>query len=294
MKKTILTFWAINFVLTWGTVFALMAAGIPYGSEICMAVFALCMMFPALSSILARLICRSGFEEMYLHPHPKKSWKVLLTALWAPSLLIGFGVVLYFVLFPFDFDPSMVFVKETLSKQGVSPELAGPMIYGQLAFGALFGGLINVIPAMGEELGWRGFLFPQLCKMMSPAKATLLAGLIWGIWHAPMIAMGHNYGTGYPTAPWGGIAAMILFCMALGSILSWWTIKGGSAWPAAIGHGAINAMAAAGFYFSPTAMAGTANSFVGPSASGIVGGAGLLLAGIWCFIRIVKTSKENG
>ena len=64
-----------------------------------------------------------------------------------------------------------------------------------------------------------------------------------------MIAMGHNYGTGYPTAPWGGILAMIVFCIVCGTFLSYLTIRTGSALPAAIGHGALNAFAAAPAYF---------------------------------------------
>lgn len=292
MKKQVFVFLGLTFLLTWAAVFGLMALNVPYGDPICMVVFSLCMMFPALCSILTRLICRQGFDEMYLRPQIKRNWKVYLTALLSPALLIGAGVVLYFVLFPFDFDPSMVFLKELLSKQGVPSELAVPLIWGELAFGALFGGFVNLIPAMGEELGWRGYLFPQLCREMSPLKANLLTGLIWGIWHAPMIAMGHNYGTGYPTAPWGGILAMTVFSIVLGSLFSYWTMKTGSAWAAGIGHGAVNAMAAAGFYFSPSAMAGTANPFIGPSAAGIVGGAGLIAASLFCMVKIAKYKKQ--
>ena len=95
----------------------------------------------------------------------------------------------------------------------------------QMIVGALTGGIINLPFALGEELGWRGYLLPHLCQSMSIHRAILFSGAIWGLWHAPMIAMGHNYGTGYPTAPWGGILAMIVFCIVCGTFLSYLTIR---------------------------------------------------------------------
>ena len=56
-------------------------------------------------------------------------------------------------------------------------------------------------------MGWRGYLLQKLSKEYSVQKSIIISGIIWGIWHAPIIAMGHNYGTGYVGAPWLGIFA---------------------------------------------------------------------------------------
>ncbi len=97
--------------------------------------------------------------------------------------------------------------------------------------------------------------------------AVLIGGLIWGLWHAPLIALGHNYGTEYAGAPWSGIAMMSLFCIVLGCIFTYLSNKTGSVWPAVIGHGAINGFAAAPLYF----IADNTHTLLGPSSTGLIG-----------------------
>ena len=84
-----------------------------------------------------------------------------------------------------------------------------------LAVSLVIAPFINVIPAFGEELGWRGMLYPTLAERMSERMAALATGVIWGLWHAPAIAMGHNYGMGYAGFPVVGIRTMTLLCTAL-------------------------------------------------------------------------------
>lgn len=71
MKKNVWLYLVFTFVLTYGAVFGLMLTGTAYGSPLCMAVFSLCMLFPALCSILTRLVTKEGFSEMYLKPRLK-------------------------------------------------------------------------------------------------------------------------------------------------------------------------------------------------------------------------------
>ena len=66
--------------------------------------------------------------------------------------------------------------------------------------------LINSFFTFGEEFGWRAYLQPKLMPL-GFRKAMLLMGLIWGVWHWPLIAMGHNYGLDYFGAPWTGMLA---------------------------------------------------------------------------------------
>jgi len=101
---------------------------------------------------------------------------------------------------------------------------------------------ITLIPALGEELGWRGWLLPKLLRL-GTVPAILVSGVIWGLWHAPLILLGYNY----PTAPgWLGLLCMIGMCIVVGGVFGWLRIRGGSVWPAAVAHAAFNA--AAGFY----------------------------------------------
>jgi hypothetical protein len=107
-------------------------------------------------------------------------------------------------------------------------------------FQGLFAGItINALFAFGEELGWRGFLLRQF-RQMSFIKASLTIGFIWGIWHAPMILMGHNY----PQHPEIGVLMMIVFCILITPFHLYITIKAKSVIAAAILHGTLNATAA--------------------------------------------------
>ncbi|NIV40701.1 MAG: CPBP family intramembrane metalloprotease [Anaerolineae bacterium] len=93
--------------------------------------------------------------------------------------------------------------------------------------------------AFGEEYGWRGYLQGELIKM-GKVRGILLGGVIWGLWHAPIIAMGYNY-PGYPAV---GILLMTLYTIALGFLFGYAVLKSGSVWLAAFLHGLNNQVAA--------------------------------------------------
>jgi membrane protease YdiL (CAAX protease family) len=91
---------------------------------------------------------------------------------------------------------------------------------------------------MGEELGWRGYLLPKLL-VLGEIPAMLISGVIWGLWHAPVILQGHNY----PEHPLLGVGMMIVFTVLLGIFFSWLYLKTKSPWAPALGHGTVNAVA---------------------------------------------------
>ena len=80
--------------------------------------------------------------------------------------------------------------------------------------------------------------------------AVVLAGVIWGVWHTPLLLLGYNY----PTAP-GGLAVLLMcgFCTGTGTMLAWVRMRSGSVYAPAIGHGAVNAMAGSYVLFSDAA-----------------------------------------
>lgn len=107
---------------------------------------------------------------------------------------------------------------------------------------------INFIPSLGEEYGWRGFLQPKLIEKYSLLKGLLLTGIIWGLWHAPVILMGYNY----PSHPnLIGVTAFTIWTILVGFFLGCLRIKSKSVFPAALGHGAINAYIGLGAIIAP-------------------------------------------
>ena len=282
-------FLGLTFFLTWALEFALMANG-GLASSYSIFVLSAVMLMPAISVVATRLITREGFKDFGLKPHLKGNVRYYLIAWFGPALLIALGALIYFLLFPGQFDPTMSQMASLYAVQGVSlPEGTLFTIFiAQLLLGIFLAPLLNIITTSGEEIGWRGYLLPKLMESYSPRVSIIISGVIWGLWHAPIIAMGHNYGTGYSTAPWGGILAMVVFCLFIGSFFSFLAIRTKSFLPASIAHGSLNGFAAISIWFT----LGTPSPFIGPSPTGVIGGIGLIIVGIICFVLIGGKKSE--
>jgi membrane protease YdiL (CAAX protease family) len=107
----------------------------------------------------------------------------------------------------------------------------------QLVQGSLMGPLINLPVIFGEEWGWRGYLLPRLLPL-GQWRAFVIGGVIWGLWHAPLILLGYNY----PQHPVLGILFFTLVCVLLGTLLGWMRLATGSIWPAVLAHGSLNSL----------------------------------------------------
>ena len=235
-----MTFVAVTFSLTWIYEFAVVypivegdLSSIGGSGLIQTAAIAAAMFAPAIGVLITRLITGEGFKNCVIKPYPlKKSLPWFLVAWFGPSVLVLIGVVVYFMLFPADFDPNGTefarLIASQLREVGASAEL--PMgiqmlAIMQIAVGTLFGPVANFFTCFGEEWGWRGYLMPKLGDRMRIVPALVVSGIIWGLWHAPLTALGHNYGIGYLGWPFAGIIAMCCFCTVVGVFLSYVTIR---------------------------------------------------------------------
>jgi len=104
--------------------------------------------------------------------------------------------------------------------------------------GLIAGVTVNAVAAFGEELGWRGYLQKYL-GFMGFWKSSLLIGVIWGVWHAPLILQGHNY----PQHPQLGVVMMTIWTVLLSPIFSYVRLKARSVIAAAVIHGSLNGTA---------------------------------------------------
>lgn len=104
--------------------------------------------------------------------------------------------------------------------------------------GLFAGATINALYAFGEEYGWRNYLVAAL-KEKKFVFAAIFIGIVWGIWHFPLILLGHNY----PQHNVIGVFMMVIFCVLLSFIETYFVLKAKSVYPAAIFHGTINAVA---------------------------------------------------
>ena len=153
-----------------------------------------------------------------------------------PLILSLFALFLALTMKLGKLDPTMssfmsALPKETLKALGTPP----PPFWLIVLMSMFLPVLINCFFTIGEELGWRGFLQDEL-KSLGQKKSYLIIGLIWGIWHIPIILQGHNY----PTNPYLGILWMTAFCILLSYIFGWLKDKAGSVLAPTIAHASLN------------------------------------------------------
>lgn len=251
------------------------------------------MFIPAIGVIITRLITKEGFRNSMLQlPKLKSNLGYYLFAWFGPSLLTVVGAALYFALNPGQFDPELNTLAQNYQKAGVdmsASQLQSTMLI-QIGTAFFIGPLLNVINCFGEEWGWRGYLLPKMRGKFKVVPMLLINGFIWGVWHAPLTVLGHNYGTGYTGYPFTGILAMVFFCIVMGTIFSYVTIKTNSCIPAIFAHGGLNSIAAVGIYYSVSG----GNPFIGPAPTGIIGGIGFIIVAIILALRMMKDEKLQG
>ena len=102
-----------------------------------------------------------------------------------------------------------------------------------------FGVLQSGVSAAGEEIGWRGFLVPALAQRLNFTGLALVSGVIWALWHYPLIL----FGTYDSTAPkWVALLCFTTMIITTGAMAAWLRLKSGSVWPAVMLHACHNAV----------------------------------------------------
>jgi membrane protease YdiL (CAAX protease family) len=91
---------------------------------------------------------------------------------------------------------------------------------------------------LGEEIGWRGFLVPELAKRNSFAATAIISGLIWALWHYPIFLFADGYNGGTPI--WYYLPLFTVLLPAISFVWTWMRLKSGSIWPGVVLHAAHN------------------------------------------------------
>jgi membrane protease YdiL (CAAX protease family) len=237
--KHIITYLVIAFVLSWACFLAPLAfKDNPAMYQQMAAIFWVIGMWgPAVAAMVTTvIIAKEPFSALRLNTiGPKRYYAA---AWFIPPLLAGVTVLVTALIGTGQYDPNFTTMKQ-MTEQAAQAGQAIPvatLIVIQLVQGLLLGPVINLFATMGEEIGWRGFLLPRLMPL-GTWKALILSGIIWGLWHAPVIIQGYNY----PQHPYLGVLLMTVFCVLIAIIFGWLYLRTGSPWVAGIAHGSLNA-----------------------------------------------------
>lgn len=130
--------------------------------------------------------------------------------------------------------PDPEFVARLVKRYG-GPESAAILAY--VARAATLGVALSCTSALGEEIGWRGFLVPHLARVLPFRAVALVSGIIWSMWHYPILLFaGYNGGT----PAWFSLSCFTVAIVSESVIFAWLRLESGSVWPAMMLHASHN------------------------------------------------------
>ncbi len=237
----------LSFGLSWGISGIYYMAGGRLTSPSALFMLILYMFMPMVSAIILQKFVYKKPLKKPLHIFFKPNKYFFLA--WILPFIVSIAAIGVSLLFPgISFSPGMegmiakyssILSPSDLAK--MKEQIASSPIHPfwlAIIQGFVAAVTVNAVAAFGEELGWRSYLFNEL-KKHGFWYTSLFTGVVWGLWHAPIILQGYNY----PDAPVLGVFLMILFTALYAPIFTYIRLKSRSVIAASILHGGINASA---------------------------------------------------
>lgn len=230
------------------------------------------MWTPGLVGIFCAIIFEKKIKSIALKV---PSFKSLAIAYFVPAVIAALiiGLLVLAQQAEFQVSPKLIESKGSL----------GAALFAALVVAPTMNMIVSFISGLGEEIGWRGFLHSKLMSL-KPSFRYLLTGIIWSIWHWPLIIFG-DYSTS--DKPWLNVAFFTVALTSLSFLMGWLRDTSNSCIPAGLLHGSHNIW-----------ILGISPAFIlaGPLVPYFGGESGLycaiLYAGLAAFIHL-KISKRS-
>ena len=299
-KKKVIKFVVITFLISWTIQIAVSLYMVNNpgmtGTMVFQVGLAVCMFTP----LIAALLSKASFRSMGWKPKLKGNLGWLVFAAYGVIPVVAAGSALFFLIFPDLFDTTGSYLMAQSKAAGV--DLAAELEKSGVSYqryilsgipAILLAPFINISTAIGEEAGWRGFLYPELNKKFGRTATWLIGGTIWSAFHFPCILLGgYEYGFDYIGSPWLGLIVFTVFCITAGIIEEIVYSKTKCIWYAALLHGSINAMATIPVIFANANNENLSKYLIlGPLPNGLI--AVLPLAILAVIMGIVVIGKEK-
>lgn len=155
-------------------------------------------------------------------------------------LPIGYGTFAYGAIWLLGLGevPNPTFLERARFTMGMDSENDLLIITSAFFYITVLSLLPNMVMTLGEELGWRGFLVPEMNRWLGFKRTALFSGVIWAAWHLPGILSG-NYGAS-EIPLWFRLTCFSILVISGAVILAWIRLESGSVWPAVIFHATHN------------------------------------------------------
>jgi uncharacterized protein len=230
------------------------------------------MFVPTVASVVARLVLKEGFSDVSFRFGGRRGRNAILLA---PVFPVIIGLVAYGIGW------TTGLVEFSIPPVGVGGWVAGIVVLS----------VLNAILTSGEEIGWRGYMLTRLIDAGVP-RPVLASGLIWGIWHIPLVLW-----AGFSDGPSPLLSAALLMVTTttLGYVLARVRLETGSVWPAVALHTAWNVIIQAGF--DPATTGATRVVWVGElgilTVLALIVATVILSRGRWTFIRSLPEGEKS-
>ncbi len=136
---------------------------------------------------------------------------------------------------------------------------------------------INALAAFGEEFGWRAILLDEV-SVLGFWKASVIIGVIWGVWHAPLILWGYYF----PGNTALGLLVMLTFTITFAHVFTYFTARSKNVIASSFLHGSFNSLAPLAFVF----LTGAGELIIGPD--GLIG-----ILGVFIFLVLVCITHDR-
>ena len=265
-------------------------------------IFQVMLMAVMFTPFFGALFAKGNLKGIGFMPKFKGVAYLIPLCWFVPAIVASLGGAIFYIIFPDMFDltgsyiqsqvPEGVNILDELAKAGINYKM---YIVIAIIQSVTYAPLINMLLALGEEVGWRGFLYPELKKGFSRVKTWIIGGVVWAAFHFPcMLLAGYEYGTNYIGAPVLGIVTFSIFCVMVGIIEEIIYDKTKCIWYPALFHGAINAAATV---FQLVINGNEAERIeklmiFGPAPNGLIAGIPLLIVAIIMAVVVLKKEKN--
>ncbi len=197
------------------------------------------MYVPALAAALSLAIEGRSIGRTFASylRHDRRAIKLFLLSPLVVYLALGIYLILLASLNLLDVErPVRTMVRASMGL--IDEETAKKLLLVQLVLSYPVALTLNSALTLGEELGWRGYLFELMGGRVN-ARSLLVVGIAWGLWHAPAIALlGHDY----PELRLLGVPLFTVLCLLYSVPMLELTERAASVLPAVSLHGAINSL----------------------------------------------------
>ena len=294
MKKTIMSKkqFVIYMVVAFGLAWFLEIVASIFSNNGNQLAFTVILMIAMFMPFMGVRVARIPLKGMGWIPHLKGKIRYVFFALWVPALLSIIGGALFFAFFPDAFDSEFLTMRSMLEEAGALKQLETqgltiPMYIMITSIQAVtYGPCLNMFVALGEEVGWRGVLYPYLKEQFGVTKGRIVGGTIWGAWHWPvMIFAGYEYGKEYIGAP---VLGPIVFCICavmMGTLFDYVYEKTETIWLPSLMHGATNAFTIFSYLVKPEY---SNTAILGPAYIGIISMIPMIIVAVIICVREPK------